>query len=201
MRRLLRAGAGLLIAATLAVVGTYETLPTHNTDQARFDTIIVLGSPADPDGKASVEQRERVLEGVREFEAGRAGHMIMSGGAAHNGWVEGEVMARLAEAAGVPVEDVVVEGQSLNTIQNVFYSNRIMEERGWKSAEVVSSPSHLPRTGLILEHYGFAWRTHASKWPPEYGWHRLAVYYGYEALGTTVLRWFGFRRSPFMPRG
>ncbi len=182
-----------------AVVGTYETVPTHTTEVTRFDTLIVLGSPADPDGKASPEQRERVMEAVREFRAGRAGHMIVTGGAVHNRWVEAETMARIAEGAGVPVEDVVVEGRARNTIENVYYSHAIMEAHGWKTAEVVSSPAHLPRTELILEHWGFGWRTHASRWPPEYEPERIAPYYVYEALGTTVLRWFGYRASPFMP--
>ena len=199
MRRWITPAAGLLAAALLATAVTYETIPDHNTERTHFDAILVLGSPADPNGMPSVEQRERVMEGVREWRAGRAQHIIVSGGAAHNPWVEGEVMARIAERAGVPPEDVVVEGQSINTIQNVFYSHAIMQKRGWKSVEVVSSPSHLPRTSLILEHYRMDWRTHASHWPPEYGAHRLAVYYGYEAMGATVLRWFGFRRSPFMP--
>ena len=172
---------------------------THTSEATRFDTLIVLGSPADPDGKPSPEQRERVLEAVREFKAGRAGHLIVSGAAVHNQWSEGATMARVAEAAGVPEEDIVVEDRARNTIQNIFYSHQIMQQHGWTSAEVVSSPSHLPRSALILEHYGFAWRTQAAHWPLEYEWWRIAPYYVYEALGTTALRWFGFRASPFMP--
>jgi uncharacterized SAM-binding protein YcdF (DUF218 family) len=183
----------------LATVWSYETVPTHTTNAARFDTLIVLGCPADPDGKASPEQRERVLEAVREFKAGRAGHMIVTGGAVHNAWNEAATMARVAEAAGVPAADIVVEGRARNTIENVFYSERIMQEQGWTSAEVVSSPSHLPRAALILEHYRFGWRTQAAPWPREYTWWRIAPYYVREAAGTTVLRWFGFGREPFLP--
>ena len=62
--------------------------------------------------------------------------MIVSGAAVHNEWCEAETMARLAEAAGVPAEDVIVEPKAQNTIQNVFYAHRIMEEHGWKTAEV-----------------------------------------------------------------
>ena len=191
--------AVLVFAAVGAVVATYETVPTHNTDATHFDTLIVLGSPADPDGKVSPEERERVMEAVREFRARRAGHIIVSGGPVHNEWTEGDIMARLAVAAGVPPEDVLVEGHARNTVQNIFFCHQIMQAHGWTSAEVVSSPSHLPRTGLILQHWRFAWRTHASRWPPEYERKRIAPYYLYEALGTTVLRWFGYRPSPFLP--
>ena len=182
------------------VIASYETVPTHTTDATHFDTLVVLGSPSDPDGKPSPEQRERVMEAVREFRTGRAGHIIVSGAAVHNEWCEAESMARVAEAAGVPIEDVIVESKAQNTIQNVFYAHRIMEQHGWKSAEVVSSPSHLPRASLILEHYGFGWRTQAAHWPPEYGAQRIAPYYMYEAMGTTVLRWFGFGENAFLPK-
>lgn len=198
MRAWVWVGMALLVG-TGVVVATYETVPTHNTEATHFDTLIVLGSPADPDGKASPEERERVMEAVREFRAGRAGHMIVSGGPVHNAWTEGDIMARIAVGAGVPAEDVLVEGRARNTVQNIFYSHQIMEAHGWRTAEVVSSPSHLPRTGLILEHWKFGWRTHASRWPPEYERKRIAPYYVYEALGTTVLRWFGYRPSPFLP--
>ena len=191
---------GALFAVGLAaVVTTYETVPSHNTSATHFDTIIVLGCPVDPDGKASPEERERVMEAVREFQAGRAAHIILTGGAVHNQWNEAGTMARVALGAGVPADALVVEPQARNTIQNIFYSDRIMRQHGWTSAEVVSSPSHLPRAALILKHYPFAWQTHPSHWPPEYAWKRIVPYYLYEAVGTTLLRWFGYRPSPFIP--
>lgn len=40
----------------------------------------------------------------------------MTGGAAHNDFVEGEAMKKLAVSEGVPADDVIVEG---DTIQNI----------------------------------------------------------------------------------
>ena len=161
--------------------------------------IIVLGSPALLSGQPSPEERERVMEGVREFKAGRAGHMIFTWGPTENGFVEGDVMEGLAERLGVPSQDVLVEGASHYTVENIFFSHKIMEQRGWTSAKVVSSPSHLPRTGLILEHYAFQWRIHASRWPQEYGWRQIGMIYLSEAIYTLELRWRGFPRSPYAP--
>ncbi len=197
--RVWRVAVMVLAVGIAAVVVTYRTVPTHNTEATHFDTLIVLGCPVDPDGKASPEERERVLAAVREFRAGRAGHIIVSGGAVHNRWNEAEAMAGIARGAGVPAEDLLIERRARNTIENIYYSNQMMQQRGWTSAEVVSTPDHLPRAGLILEHYGFGWRTEAARWPVEFAWKRIAPYYVKEALGTTVLRWFGYRRSPFMP--
>jgi hypothetical protein len=47
-----------------------RSLPFSNTDATHFDTLIVLGYPAFPDGTPRPEMRERVLEGVRESGPG-----------------------------------------------------------------------------------------------------------------------------------
>jgi uncharacterized SAM-binding protein YcdF (DUF218 family) len=195
------AGLGLLILLFLLVlVATYGTIPTHNCNLSHFDTILVLGTPTLNNGQPSPEERERTNEAVREFKAGRAGHIIFSGGATTKQFVEGQSMATLAETQGVPSSDIVIEGKARNTIQNIYFSNQIMQQRGWSSVEVVSSASHLPRTALILEHYSFQWKEQASQWPPEFGWKDIGRLYAGEMMDTFVLRWFGFARSPFLPR-
>jgi uncharacterized SAM-binding protein YcdF (DUF218 family) len=189
----------LVLASTLIAILTFETVPTHNCKRTHFDTIIVLGAPALVNGQPSFEERSRVSEGVKEFKAGRADHMLFTGGAVENQFVEGQVMARLAESEGVPADAIVIEGQAQNTIQNIYFSHQIMEQKGWTSAEVVSSPSHLPRAGLILEHYHFQWQEHAAPWWPGAGWRELGLIYSGEIVETLVLRWYGFSPSPFLP--
>ena len=194
------AGFGLLVGFFLVIlVATFETVPKSNCNLSHFDTILVLGSPVLKTGQPAPEERERVDEGVREFKAGRAGHIIFSGGATTKQFVEGQSMAALAETQGVPSSAIVVEGQAMNTIQNIYFSNQIMQQRGWSSVEVVSSPSHLPRTALILQRYSFQWKEHASRWPPGYSWKDLGWFYAGEIVDTFVLRWFGFAPSPFLP--
>ena len=196
---LMRLGLPCTALGLCAIFITYRTVPDHNSNASHFDTLIVLGSPPDPDGRPSPEQRERVMEAVRQFEAGRADAIIVSGGETLPGMVEADTMARVAREAGVPPDRVIEERQALDTVQNIFFSHQIMQQHGWTTAEVVSSPSHLPRASLILEHWNFGWRVQAGHWPATYTLRRIAPYYMYEALGTTALRWFGFRRSPFLP--
>jgi uncharacterized SAM-binding protein YcdF (DUF218 family) len=178
----------------------YRGIPTGNTDLSHFDTLIVLGTPANPDGSASPEQRERTLEGVREYKTGVADHLIMTGGAAHNQFVEARVMKEFAIAQGVPRDAITEEGQAQNTIQNIYYSEKIMVTQHWTSAEIVSSPSHLPRAALILEHYSFFWRTHPAPWPREYSALQRAVRYCVEAEYCLRLRMLGFPSTPYLPR-
>ncbi|HEY0263709.1 MAG TPA: YdcF family protein [Granulicella sp.] len=206
MRFLLRALAAIAVLLAVCIAISYRTIPSGNTSQTRFDTLIVLGNPAHPDGTPSPEARERVLEAVREYRAGVAHHLILTGGAAHNHFIEAHVMAQLAESRGVPAADVSEEPQAMNTIQNIFYSAEIMHQHGWRSAEVVSSPSHLPRASLIVtafdrEHpeMAFDWRTHAARWPAEYNLVDRISHYSAEASYCLKLRLLGFPKSRFLP--
>lgn len=196
----------LAVAVAIVVYGNYMTLPTHNTAAQRFDAIVVLGTPSKLDGTPSPEQRERVLEGVREYKAGIAPRLIMTGGAAHNHLVEAHTMAIFAESQGVPASDVIEEGQAQNTVQNIFYSATIMHNHGWSSADIVSSPYHLERTALIMNAFNtrqpalsIDWRTHGSRWPEEYGIHHKIVLYSVEAWRCLQLRVTGHPSSRFLP--
>ena len=60
-------------------------------------------------------------------------------------------MAQVAEAQGIPASAISIEPRAMDTIQNACYSNRIMEDHGWHSAEIISSGFHLPRAGLIFQ--------------------------------------------------
>jgi uncharacterized SAM-binding protein YcdF (DUF218 family) len=153
-------GLGVVLLAWGAVARALA--PVSNTNLTRFDAIIVLGSPADSDGNPSPHQLARVTEAVHEYERGVAPRLIMTGGAAANRFVEAQVMARTAHAEGIPDAAIVVEPEARDTIENACYSVRIMKEHGWRSAEVVSSPSHLPRAGMIFSHLPVEWRTHAA---------------------------------------
>jgi uncharacterized SAM-binding protein YcdF (DUF218 family) len=199
-RRLLVVLFALCAITIVSAAFVYRGIPTGNTDLSHFDTLIVLGTPANTDGSASPEQRERTLEGVREYEAGVAPHLIMTGGAAHNQFVEAHVMKELAVAQGVPAAAIPEEGQAQNTIQNIYYSEKIMAAQHWTSAEVVSSPSHLPRAALILAHYSFLWRTHPAPWPSEYTRLQEALRYCVEAEYCLRLKILGFPATPYLPR-
>jgi uncharacterized SAM-binding protein YcdF (DUF218 family) len=141
-----------------------QLAPTSNTSLTHFDAIIVLGSPADNDGNPTPTQLARVTEAVHEYQRGVATRLILTGGAVANQFTEARVMARTAHAHGIPDSAIFVEPDARNTIQNACYAVRIMKAHGWTSAEVVSSPYHLPRAGLIFSRLPLEWRTHAA--PP-----------------------------------
>jgi uncharacterized SAM-binding protein YcdF (DUF218 family) len=187
-RRVIAAVVVLLFGG---IATLYLTAPGSNTDKARLDAIIVLGYPAQADGSPEPEMRARVLESVREYKAGVAPRIIMTGGPAHNAFVEADVMAKLAAANGVPQSALVRERRAGNTIENARYSVEIMQAQGWQSAEVITTPAHVPRSGVLFSVYPIQWRTHTAPWPPEYGAFDRVVRYIYEAQATARLRLTG----------
>lgn len=136
--------------------------PKDNTAQDSFDLLIVLGDPADADGNPSPSQLARVTEAVHEYERGAAPRILFTGGAVANRFVEAQVMARTAEAQGIPATAVLEDPEARNTMENTCNALKIMRSHGWESAEVISSPSHLPRAGLILSHLSMKWRVEAA---------------------------------------
>ena len=161
--------AGAVVFVVLAWAAIARVLaPKSNTSLTRFDAIIVLGSPADSDGNPKPSQLARVTEAVHEYERGVAPRLILTGGAATNRFVEARVMARTAEAQGIPASAILIEPEATDTIENACYSIRLMKEHGWRSAEVVSAAFHLPRAGLIFDAMSGStpidWSTHPA--PP-----------------------------------
>lgn len=156
------AAAGVMAAIVAWAAIARALAPKENTTQEHFDVLIVLGSPADADGNPTMTEVERVTEAVNEYERGVAPRMILTGGAAHNQFVEADVMARVAEAQGIPADAIVKERTARDTLENTCDSVRIMRSHGWESAEVISSASHLPRAGLILSRLPLKWRTRAA---------------------------------------
>ena len=164
-RWMLRATLGGFTLAVMLVgwaVIARRLAPMANTSRDHFDTIIVLGTPADADGNPTPEQLARVTEAVREYERGIAPRLLFTGGPAHNQFAEANVMANSAAAQGIPPSAIFVETAATDTIHNACYSARIMQSHGWHSAEIVSSDYHLSRAAMIFSHTPLDWRMHAA---------------------------------------
>ena len=189
---------GCIILLAAMVLG-YVTIPLGNTDQPKFDTIVVLGFPANADGSPSFIQKERVFSAVRQFQSGVAPTLIMTGGKAHNQFSEAHVMASYAQSLGVPADAIIEESNAHDTIQNAYFSIAIMRAHGWHSAEVVSSNSHLRRASLIFAHYPIHYRMQgaqpASLQGALFGW----AAYADEAYKTDRIRIFGFKPNRYLP--
>src|SRR5208282_1775075 len=138
-------GRGILACAALILgllgwaTAERALAPKGNTTQESFDVLIVLGNPADRDGNPTPTQLARVTEAVHEYERGVAPRILFTGGAVANRFVEAQVMARTAEAQGIPASAVLEDPAARDTMENTCNAWRIMSSHGWESAEVISS--------------------------------------------------------------
>lgn len=160
--RIILSGVVLVIAALAWAAAARAFAPTGNTTATRFDAIIILGAHNDRDGNPTPALLARVTEGVREYGRGVAPRLIVTGGPDRGGFVQAAVMARVAQAQGVPASAIIQEPNAENTIENACFSARIMNQNGWRSAEVVTGPSHLPRAGIIFSRMPISWHGHPA---------------------------------------
>jgi uncharacterized SAM-binding protein YcdF (DUF218 family) len=190
--KILRIFLIMLATAIACIAIIYFSIPMNDTQQVQFDVILVLGNPAKDDGSIAPLAESRVLEGIRQYRAGVAPRLLMTGGAVQNQFVESQVMLEFARSQGVPASALLAEGQSRNTIQNAFYSYKIMQAHDWTSALVVTSPTHVRRASLIFNHYPLAWRMVAAPWPPDFPLWKRVWFWASEAGYTDYGRIFGF---------
>lgn len=116
---------------------------------AAHDVIIVLGCPSNADGTPSPCQTKRADIAVALMQAGLGDRFITSGAAVHNMYVEADALRDLLVARGVSEDHITAETMAQHTDENLYYSTKIMEKNGWKSALVVSDdPGHLILTAI-----------------------------------------------------
>jgi len=156
------AGVGFVAFSLIWAMIARALAPTGNTAASRLDTLIVLGVPADKDGNPRPAMLSRMNEAVSEYERGVAPRMILTGGFDGRRFREALVMARVAQAQGVPASAIFVESEANDTIQNACYSARIMKAHNWRSAEVIASSKQLPRAGIVFSHLPIEWRSHVA---------------------------------------
>ncbi len=106
-------------------------------DQAH-DVIIVLGCPSEEDGGPSPCQVERADIAAALKEHGYGDQFIVTGAAVHNEFEEATALHQLLVARGIDEGAIVDERQAEHTDENIYFSSRIMQERGFRSALVVS---------------------------------------------------------------
>ncbi|MBX9696002.1 MAG: YdcF family protein [Cyanobacteria bacterium] len=135
--------------------------------------------------------RERVLRGVDLFKRGLAKYLILTGGPAHNQYVEADVMAKFAESKGVPANRIIEEKEARNTIENASRSVKIMRTRGWSKAIIVTSSAHLLRSNFIFSRHHIQYRMVACNDPLEQDlWTKIQSDQSekYKTLATLLLR-------------
>lgn len=137
----------LLTAARVWYVARQDERP-------RSDVIIVLGT-AQYDGRPSAIFTARLEHALRLYEE-EVAPAVMTVGGARTGdrFSEAEAAAAYLAANGVPREDLVVVGEGSNTQGSIEAAARVMEQRTWESAVLVSDPWHMLRSRTMAREEG-----------------------------------------------
>lgn len=201
LRRLGRLVAVLAIAQLLifSLSAVSNALLRPLEDEARaeaatapaccYDAIVVLGGgigPAVPPLRPDPElfdSSDRVWHAARLFHRGLAPRIIVSGGSyavemgeASATQTEAMAMRQFLLALGVPEDRIVMEGRSLNTIENMRETRALV---GTGRIALVTSGYHMPRAlrlarkaGLVAEAFPTDWQVipasvpfWESQWP------------------------------------
>lgn len=152
-----------------------------------YDAIIVLGAGLLADDSPSPTTGKRVMHGVELFRQGKADTLLLSGGRGGNSITEADAMRSLAVAAGVPDDCILLERLSRSTLENAIYSARLMQDRGWLTALIVSDRLHMPRALLAFDSVGVRTTGSVSRGPGIRDPWRWFAYAVHEFLG---LLWY-----------
>lgn len=123
----------------------------HTTQPLVSDTMIILGAKLIGQTPSTI-LRLRLDEGIKLYQEGYAATIIVSGAQGKDeGISEATGMQNYLVDHGIPMENILLDDKSFNTYQNLANSQRIMQEKGFKTAIIVSSSSHIRRS-LVLAH-------------------------------------------------
>ena len=126
-----------------------------SSDETReADVAIVLGA-ATYDGEVSPVYRERLNHGIVLYEQNYIEKIVVTGGYGE-GNEESDAYAakRYLEKQGVPGTDIILEEESSITQENLENAKKLMDEKGYKTALIVSDPLHMKRAMLLAKDTG-----------------------------------------------
>jgi uncharacterized SAM-binding protein YcdF (DUF218 family) len=143
----------LIVLVLAAFLVTYRVIDQRSArDEARpADVILVLGSAVWPNEQPSPSLRARTQRAIELYEDGYAPRLLLSGGLGRWPPEEAEVMRRLAEAAGIPPEALILDKEAHSTWETMTKVREIMDQEGWETAIMVSDPFHMTRALLMAQ--------------------------------------------------
>lgn len=143
----------LACAAIIYFAGFIAAIHIAGTqDSARpADVIVVLGAGLRRDGRPGWALTRRSLQAADLWRAGVAPNVICAGGQAESfPRSEADACQEILRSQSLPQSAIVLEGKSRSTEENAIFSSRIMTERGWTSAVLVSDSYHMLRATWLF---------------------------------------------------
>jgi uncharacterized SAM-binding protein YcdF (DUF218 family) len=159
---------GALVVALLLVGGTaVRVWQLGRTDERQpVDMIVVLGA-AQYDGRPSPVFRARLQHALELYEEGVAPRIVTVGGAAAgDAFTEAQAGEQWLVENGVPGQALLPVDEGRDTFESFGAVAAVAEQRGWRSAVLVSDPWHSLRSRTMAADVGLDATTSPTKRGP-----------------------------------
>ena len=121
----------------------------------KADCLIIMGARVRNNGEPSGAMTRRVdsavLSGVKKPDT----IFLVTGGIGESGFSEAETMKNMLLKSGIPEQNILLEGESTNTILSVKYCTRILKNRNdIETIYIISDIYHIPRCRWLFLLFG-----------------------------------------------
>jgi uncharacterized SAM-binding protein YcdF (DUF218 family) len=137
------------------IITRFDGTPKGDTP-LHADVGIVLGATL-WNNEPSPGLRERLDHGLTLYRSGVFKSFIVSGGLDDNSatLTEAEGMRNYLIEQGVPTDAILMESLSRSTYENLVNSEKLMNDRGWSSAVIITHRYHGSRAANVAAKLGF----------------------------------------------
>lgn len=126
----------------------------------KYQYIIVLGSGLRNGNEVTPLLASRVDKGIEAYWQNEGSFLVLSGGQGVDEKIaEGEAMKNYALQQGVPESAILIEDKSVNTSENLLFSQQLIErhaKEGRGNLLVVTTSYHVLRALLLAKNLGIA---------------------------------------------
>ena len=119
-------------------------------DSENSDLIIVLGHQLRIGGRPSKDLITRLQAALKLSSEQENPIFILSGKGAVEGFYEADVMSQWLQNRGISSDTIICEKQSMSTIENAVFTEKIIRSLSFKSITLITSASHIDRAETIF---------------------------------------------------
>jgi uncharacterized SAM-binding protein YcdF (DUF218 family) len=190
---------GLIVVYGLATAAAMVVYQYGQADHAAAaDVIIVLGAGTLKDGSPSPATIRRTRHAAALYHNGLAPYLLCTGTyTQQHPKSEAQACAEVAQKEGVPISAIVMEENSASTEENAIEARKIMDQRGFKSAVLVTDNFHMLRAEMLFKRQSipvFLSPAQVTSGPLDW-W--LAVFNSYREVGA--LAWYEVKTALGLP--
>lgn len=182
-----------LLGELRTLVRVYRGEPVFESEAPEdAGVVVVLGTQVLSGGRPSRTLRARSRHTARLYAGEEVALVIPTGGVGKHPPSEAEVMAKILREAGVPEEDILLEGEAQSTRESARLVAVMARERGIRNVVLVTDPLHCVRAVEAFRAEGF--ETRASPVYSSPMWRSPGLRRGQFLREIGALIWYRMRR-------